>query len=205
MQGDYAVDAEDVLDLLGEGAHLVGHSYGGVVALLTATRRPPAIRSLTLIEPAAHRLAADHPVVATALQRMREGLASAPTTVSAETWLRFSTEAVGLPPLAPTPARLRAAQTASRERPCWEADIPLGPVAAAPWPKLVVTGTWEAAPLAYRTLAGEASMACAAVLAQRIGGRLLRVPGATHWPQDERPDVVNAALRTLWQSVVEHN
>lgn len=199
---DYAIDAEDVLDLLGGGAHLVGHSYGGVVALFAATQRPCAVRSLTLIEPAAHRLAADHPVVATALERMRAGLASAPTAVSAETWLRFSTEAVGLPPLDPTPARLRATRTASRERPCWEADFPLEPVAAAPWPKLIVAGTWETAPLAYRTLAGEASMACAAVLTQRMGARLLRVPGATHWSQNERPDVVNAALRTLWQSAV---
>ena len=31
---DYAVDAADIVELLGEGAHVVGHSYGGVVAML---------------------------------------------------------------------------------------------------------------------------------------------------------------------------
>ena len=51
---DYAVDAADVVGLLGTGAHLVGHSYGGVVALLAAAARPDLVRSLALIEPAAH-------------------------------------------------------------------------------------------------------------------------------------------------------
>src|SRR5204863_3264184 len=33
-RGDYEVDADDVGELLQGGAHLVGHSYGGVVAML---------------------------------------------------------------------------------------------------------------------------------------------------------------------------
>ena len=35
-RSDYEVDAADVAELLGDGAHLVGHSYGGVVAMLAA-------------------------------------------------------------------------------------------------------------------------------------------------------------------------
>ena len=31
-RSDYEVDAADVVESLGDGAHLVGHSYGGVVA-----------------------------------------------------------------------------------------------------------------------------------------------------------------------------
>lgn len=38
---------------IGEPVHLVGHSYGGAVALVAALNRPEIIRSLTLIEPAA--------------------------------------------------------------------------------------------------------------------------------------------------------
>jgi pimeloyl-ACP methyl ester carboxylesterase len=54
---DAEADGEWVAGLLGEGAHLVGHSFGGCVALAAAARRPGAVRSLTLIEPAMQRLA----------------------------------------------------------------------------------------------------------------------------------------------------
>ena len=53
---DMEADAVWIADLLGaqQGgrAHLVGHSWGGADALLAAARRPDAVRSLTLIEPA---------------------------------------------------------------------------------------------------------------------------------------------------------
>jgi pimeloyl-ACP methyl ester carboxylesterase len=65
-RSDYDVDASDVIELLGEGAHLVGHSYGGVVAMFAAGRRPEAARSLALTEPAAFRIAVEDPKVAAA-------------------------------------------------------------------------------------------------------------------------------------------
>ena len=40
-----------LLDAIAEPVHLVGHSYGGGVALRVARARPEAIRSLTLVEP----------------------------------------------------------------------------------------------------------------------------------------------------------
>ncbi len=60
---DAEVDAIWVGDLLGDGAHLVGHSFGGCVALAAAARRPDAVRSLTLIEPGMQKLATDNPAV----------------------------------------------------------------------------------------------------------------------------------------------
>ena len=48
---DMEADAEWIAGMLGDGAHLVGHSWGGAEALLAAARRPNAVRSLTLIEP----------------------------------------------------------------------------------------------------------------------------------------------------------
>lgn len=42
-----------LIDQTGEPVHLVGHSFGGAVALKIATLWPEKIRSLTLIEPAA--------------------------------------------------------------------------------------------------------------------------------------------------------
>jgi len=54
-----ANEAEIVYALLrraGSRAHIVGHSYGGAVALQVALRRGAAVRSLTLIEPVAFHL-----------------------------------------------------------------------------------------------------------------------------------------------------
>jgi pimeloyl-ACP methyl ester carboxylesterase len=198
-RSDYEIDAQDVAELLADGAHLVGHSYGGVVAMLAAARRPQAVRSLTLIEPGAYRVAEHDPTVAAALHRMRGGMKQVPPTLSAEQWLRLSTEAVGLPMPEPTAERLRAAWTALRERPCWEAEIPVELLAAASWPRLVISGTWETAPQTYRAVGGEPLMACARVVAERIGAPLLRVSGASHWAHREQPEFVNVALRKLWE------
>jgi pimeloyl-ACP methyl ester carboxylesterase len=54
-----AQEAAAVRSLLGrldEPAHLVGHSYGGAVALHIARTRPDRVRSLTLVEPSAFHL-----------------------------------------------------------------------------------------------------------------------------------------------------
>ena len=48
-----------LLGRLGEPAHLVGHSYGGAVALHVARTRPELVRSLTVIEPVAFHLLRD--------------------------------------------------------------------------------------------------------------------------------------------------
>ena len=48
---------------VGDGAHLVGHSYGGVITLLAAAAVPDAIRSLTVIEPPAMGVARGNPAV----------------------------------------------------------------------------------------------------------------------------------------------
>ena len=45
----------------GEAAHVVGHSYGGAVALEYAMRHPRRVRSLALYEPAAWQLVMDSP------------------------------------------------------------------------------------------------------------------------------------------------
>jgi pimeloyl-ACP methyl ester carboxylesterase len=168
------------------------------VAMLATARRPEAVRSLTLIEPGCYHVAADDPTVGAALDRNRRGTAALPADLPAEEFLRMSTEPVGLPMPEPTAERLRAAGSAMIERPCWEAEIPVETLAAASWPKLVLTGTWEDAAPLYREYGGEPIMACARVTSKRIGASLLCVPGASHWPHVERPNTVNAALRTLW-------
>ena len=44
---DFLVDADDIAGLMGNGAHLVGHSYGGLGVLFAAARRPEATLSIT--------------------------------------------------------------------------------------------------------------------------------------------------------------
>jgi pimeloyl-ACP methyl ester carboxylesterase len=57
-----AVEADLIaamLDMLGTPAHIVGHSYGGAVALQFAARHPRYLKTLTLIEPASFHLLRD--------------------------------------------------------------------------------------------------------------------------------------------------
>ncbi|MGC5027675.1 alpha/beta fold hydrolase [Tsukamurella sp. DT100] len=199
-RSDFATDAEDLVALLDtcpDGAHLVGHSNGGLAAMLAAARRPEAVRSLALIQPSALRAAADHPTVRDLLARVHAGPAAGPPDLDPAEFLRLSTEGMGMTMPEPTPQRLRAVSTSMRERPVWEADPPLEPLAAAPWPSLVVTGTWDDAPEEYRRYAGAPLLACADAVADRIGARRLRVAG--YYPHTQHPAEVNAALRRLWR------
>ncbi|CAM3270413.1 alpha/beta fold hydrolase [Tsukamurella hominis] len=199
-RSDFDTDADDLVALLDtspDGAHLVGHSNGGLAAMLAAARRPEAVRSLALIQPSALRAAADHPAVRELLARVRPEPAPGPPDLDPAEFLRLSTEGMGMAMPEPTRQRLRAVSTSMRERPVWEADPPLEPLAAAPWPALVVTGTWDDAPAEYRRYAGEPLLACAEAVAERIGARRLRVPG--YYPHTQHPAEVNGAVRRLWR------
>ncbi|MFC4908888.1 alpha/beta fold hydrolase [Actinomadura gamaensis] len=197
FRSDYLADADDVAELLGDGAHLVGHSYGAVGAMIAAARRADAVRSLVLIEPGCYQAAADDPQVAAALRANREAYADVPD-LTPEQWLRAATESVGLPPMEPTEERLRAAASAAAERVCWEAGIPVPALSVAPFPKLVVSGTWETAPDLYRERGGGPLLACARVTAERIGARHVSIPGSAHYPHVDAPDTLNKLLAAFW-------
>ena len=62
-RGDFEAEAPLFAELLGSGAHLVGHSYGSVIALHVASLRPEAVRSLVISEPGCLRIAAGNPHV----------------------------------------------------------------------------------------------------------------------------------------------
>jgi pimeloyl-ACP methyl ester carboxylesterase len=79
---DYEIDADDVVHFLRRPAHLVGHSYGAVVVMLAAARRPDLVRSRVLIEPGCYQVAAEDPIVAAALAANREGHAKLPADLA---------------------------------------------------------------------------------------------------------------------------
>ena len=54
---DFLRDAADIAHVIGDGAHVVAHSYGGLGAMFAAAQQPEAIHSLALLEPAASTLA----------------------------------------------------------------------------------------------------------------------------------------------------
>ncbi|MDF0673478.1 MAG: alpha/beta fold hydrolase [Nitrospira sp.] len=68
---DFLRDADDIVELMGDGAHLVGHSYGGLGVLFAAARRPDATLSLALLEPAALALGRHVPAARTLADEVR--------------------------------------------------------------------------------------------------------------------------------------
>jgi pimeloyl-ACP methyl ester carboxylesterase len=136
-----------VAGLLRGGDHLVGHSYGGVITLLAAAARPDVLRSLTMLEPPATSVALEDPAVARFAEDGRRWWAEGPTH-DPEAFLRGFLQTVGssLDPPTPLPPELaQGARTLVVERGPWEAEIPLDELAAAQFPKLVVSGAHHAA------------------------------------------------------------
>jgi len=166
---DFEEQAEELLALLEPGDHLVGHSYGGVVSLLAAPKAD--LRSLTVIEPPAFGVARGTPAVD---ELVSELMPLWPTDLEPEQFLRRFVETVGAlgPYNAPSPlppemeASVRALMV---ERAPWEAEIPFEDLAAAAFPKLVVSGGHNAA-----------FDAICDALEERLGAERAMLPGAGH-------------------------
>jgi pimeloyl-ACP methyl ester carboxylesterase len=141
-RGDFEAEAPLIAELLGEGAHLVGHSYGAVIALYAAALRPEAVRSLTVSEPGCLRVAAGQPHVDAQIAA-GELLYERAAEFEPLEFLRAFRGGVGS--THETPAELggellRGARLCMSERPPWEADPPLDALREAPFAKLVVSG-----------------------------------------------------------------
>ena len=96
---DFERQAEELAPLLGDGAHLVGHSYGGVIALLIAAAHPERVRSLAVSEPPAFGLARGNPDVDDLVERIAEHFEHGPREprAFAEGFLRSSAARSGCP------------------------------------------------------------------------------------------------------------
>ena len=172
---DFEEHAPLVAELLGDGAHLVGHSYGGVISLYAAGLRPAAVRSLTAIEPPAFGIARDDPAVL-ALMTELEPLWSDEAPDDPAVFLsRFSSAVIGRrvsPQPELSPELQQGVRTLMVERGPWEADPPLDALRATPFPKLVVSGAHSAA-----------FDAVCDVLERRLDAERAVLPGAQHSAQ----------------------
>jgi len=166
---DFADEAAWLERFLEPGTHLVGHSYGGVIALLAAASRPERVRSLTVVEPPAFRVALGRPGVDEFVERLDRHWRDGPRDPAA--FLRGFLELVGasIPPGAFTPELLQGARTLLVERSPAEAEIPLEELARTPFPKLVVSGAHH-----------PAFEAVCDVLEERLGAERAVLPGAGH-------------------------
>jgi pimeloyl-ACP methyl ester carboxylesterase len=185
---DFLQDGDDIAALMGDGAHLVGHSYGGLGTLFAAARRPDATHSLTVLEPAAFALAHNRLDSARLVGEIRDMW---DLDLSDDEWVVRFLQAVGSDPDEFPAEFLEVARPLvpllRRGRPFWQAELPLAELAAARFPKLVVSGGHLAG---FEAMCDE--------LAERIGAERSVVVGAGHEIQFTGAPI-NDALLTLWR------
>ena len=198
-------DGEDIAGLLaeaGEGrAHLIGHSYGGVVALLAAGLRPDAVRSLTVIEPPAFEIGRGAPEVDALIAAMLRVYERAGELSTTEFFISWNT-ALGTLHI-PTDLRdfpgevLTAIDATRRERWPGDAPIPVEILRDAPFPKTVVSGAWPDDVRSTTAATARAFQVTACAIADAIDAQLVTFERSGHFPQQEEPEKCNALLREL--------
>jgi pimeloyl-ACP methyl ester carboxylesterase len=138
---DFLVDAEDIAELMGDAAHLVGHSYGGLGVMYAAARRPEATLSLIVLEPGVFALGQEDPAGRALFDAVRRIWDE---KLPDEEWAVRFLKAVGSDPDTFPPDFLAAAlplvPVLRGGRPPWPTDLPLAELAAAQFPKVVVSG-----------------------------------------------------------------
>ena len=183
---DANADGEQIGALMGEErVHLVGHSFGGCVALAAAALNPGRVRSLTIIEPVMAALAMDLPVVRrfgfqilnvlflslSARSRIVRFMKLA--NIPAEIGGRSSEDELKRMGRAILRLKLPNKRTLARQ---------LDTVRQAGVPVLVVSGGWSPA---FDAISDR--------VAEIVGGRRLVIPSPHHFPQ-QVSDEFNQAL-----------
>jgi pimeloyl-ACP methyl ester carboxylesterase len=191
--------ADDIADLLGKSAHLVGSSFGAVLALIVAQRDAHRIRSLTVIEPPAWSFARGDPAV----EEQITGFSLTPAEaarIGPDVALSNFLQGIGAEPLesALTDMDRRNAAASFREPPLSEAPMSLAGLSAARLPVLVVSGGSDGATQRFRNRRLAFQQVCAR-LATIPGAEWAQFPNAGHNPHLEDPGF-NPRLRAFLAS-----
>jgi pimeloyl-ACP methyl ester carboxylesterase len=185
---DFLRDAEDIAALMDGGAHLVGHSYGGLGVMVAAARHPEATLSLAVLEPAAITLGQHDQAARSLTARMREVW---DLDLPDRAWMERFLEAVGSNPEELPPELLDAAlplvPVMRRGRLPSDGDLPLAELAAATFPKLVVSGGHDPG---FEAICDH--------LAREVGAARSVIEGAGHEIQFTGQPI-NDALLSLWR------
>ena len=188
---DFELDGPWAGELLGDGAHLVGHSYGGAIALCAAGLRPKAVRSLTLIEAPIFSAAAGRPEAARLAAQLRDAMSARLPIVGAVKGVKVlgipRDRSLGeRPPLGALRAMARGFR-AMRHPDTWDAEPALAALRDVGVGVLFVEGGWSPG---FQAI-GEA-------VVRRTDGELLRIPAGHHLAhafQEGRP--FNEALERV--------
>jgi len=137
---DFEEQAAELADVLRDGDHVVGHSYGGVVSLLAAAQAPE-LASLTVSEPPAFGVALNDPAAREFLRAYESFEPSGPRE-----YLELFLPLVGSSiPDELSPELEQGTRAAMAERTPDQAEIPLAELRAHLFPKLVISGGHNAA------------------------------------------------------------
>lgn len=137
---DFEIQADEIAELIEPGAHLVGHSYGGVVSLLAAARAIGRVRSLTVIEPPAFGVARGNAAVEELITTLHTIAATVPEPRAR---LAAFLGAVGSTAKVPDPlppAGEALVRAGDAERPPEEANLDFATIRGAGLPVLVISG-----------------------------------------------------------------
>ncbi len=204
----WPADCADLLRLLEatSGAHLVGHSYGGAVVGLAASRRPDLVRSLTLVDPTLHAAADDDPDVADMLVRERRVAEMAASAVPTREWAKaWVTQVAGADEAGAETflgywgeQDLTMLEVVRREQPAGAAPVDWGVLAQATFPKNLVLGGTAMATGMHPDRQHRLARALARALTARIGAEVTVFDHSSHFAPSEEPTRFNELLRTTW-------
>jgi pimeloyl-ACP methyl ester carboxylesterase len=181
---DFDAQVEDILRVVGGGAHLVGQSSGGLLCLLAAAAHPEAVWTLTVIEPTAMSIARGNEAVERFIARLAPLFAPG-AVMSPEQFVAAFYQALGFntPAVELDERHAAAAATSAREPVPWGIEVPLDRLAAASFPKLVVSGAWDIAPPLAGEIAGSALGVICDTLEKKLPAERAIFRGAAHNPQ----------------------
>ena len=182
------LDAADIVERINGGAHLVGASVGGIVAMLAAIQCPQAVRSLVVIEPPVLSIALDNLSVSVLQSRLIEHFQRA-NVLTERAFAKGFYDALSSETELPrsTPANDRAMRRLKFERP-WDIELNLNKLRELSCRKYVVSGGWHPA---LNVVCGR--------LAEKIGALESVIEGCGHAVQyTGRP--FNDLLLSIWAS-----